>query len=99
MVRRPLESLLTPSTALLIADLDPTDEAIFAYLLACAITCIYDGGTMALSARWSRDPQTVASLRRRSSQEAGQIILDTSSRPGELCVVIGCSFSMVWKLF
>ena len=62
---------MTPAESLSIADLDPTDEAIFAYLLACALACIYDGGTMALSARWQRGPQTVASLRRRASQEAG----------------------------
>ena len=74
MVRRPLEPLLTPTEALTQADLDPTDEAIFAYLLACALACIYDGGTMALSARWQRDPQTVASLRRRASQDAGETL-------------------------
>ena len=62
---------MTPAESLSIADLDPTDEAVFAYLLSCALACIYDGGTMALSARWRRDPQTVASLRRRASQEAG----------------------------
>jgi len=82
MVRRPLEPELSPAEALSIADLDPTDEAVFAYLLACALACIYDGGTMALSARWGRDPQTVAILRRRASQEAGKIILDTSLRLG-----------------
>ncbi len=65
---------MTPAESLSIADLDPTDEAIFAYLLACALACIYDGGTMALSARWGRDPQTVASLRRRASQEAGETL-------------------------
>ncbi len=65
---------MTPAESLSIADLDPTDEAIFAYLLACALACIYDGGTMALSARWQRGPQTVASLRRRASQEAGAML-------------------------
>ena len=74
MVRRPLESLLTPAESLAQADLDPSDEAVFAYLSACALACIYDGGTMALSARWGRDPQTVASLRRRASQEAGETL-------------------------
>lgn len=73
MVRRPLESLLTPAESLSIADADPSDEAIFAYLSACALACIYDGGTMALARRWSRDPQTVASLRR-ASQEAGETL-------------------------
>ena len=62
---------MTHSAALTQADLDPTDEAVFAYLSTCALACIYDGGTMALAARWRRDPQTVASLRRRASQEAG----------------------------
>jgi len=62
---------LTPSESLAQADLDPSDEAVFAYLLTCALACIYDGGTMALAARWRRDPQTVASLRRRASQKAG----------------------------
>ena len=65
---------MTPAESLSIADLDPTDEAVFAYLLTCALACIYDGGTMALSARWGRDPQTVASLRRRASQEAGETL-------------------------
>lgn len=65
---------MTPSAALTQADLDPTDEAVFAYLSACALACIYDGGTMALARRWSRDPQTVASLRRRASQEAGAML-------------------------
>ena len=65
---------MTPSESLAQADLDPTDEAVFAYLLTCALACIYDGGTMALSARWGRDPQTVASLRRRASQEAGAML-------------------------
>ncbi len=65
---------MTPAESLSIADLDPTDEAVFAYLSACALACIYDGGTMALSARWQRGPQTVASLRRRASQEAGAML-------------------------
>ena len=74
MVRRPLESELTPTESLTQADLDPTDATVFAYLLSCALACIYDGGTMALSARWRCDPQTVASLRRRASQEAGAML-------------------------
>ena len=74
MVRRPLEPVLTPAATLTQADADPTDETIFAYLSACALACIYDGGTMALSARWQRGPQTVASLRRRASQEAGAML-------------------------
>ena len=65
---------MTPTESLTQADLDPTDEAIFAYLSACALACIYDGGTMALARRWSKDPQTVASLRRRASQEAGETL-------------------------
>ena len=65
---------MTPSEALSIADADPTDDAVFAYLLTCALACIYDGGTMALARRWQRDPQTVASLRRRASQEAGETL-------------------------
>jgi hypothetical protein len=65
---------LTPTESLTQADLDPTDAAIFAYLSACALACIYDGGTMALAARWRRDPQTVASLKRRASQEAGETL-------------------------
>ncbi len=65
---------MTHSAALTQADLDPTDEAVFAYLSACALACICDGGTMALSRRWSKDPQTVASLRRRASQEAGETL-------------------------
>jgi hypothetical protein len=65
---------VTPSEALSIADADPTDDAVFAYLLTCALACIYDGGTMALARRWQRDPQTVASLRRRASQEAGETL-------------------------
>ena len=65
---------MTPAESLAVADINPTDEAVFAYLLACALACIYDGGTMALSARWRCDPQTVASLRRRASQEAGETL-------------------------
>ena len=65
---------MTPAESLSIADADPSDAAISAYLLTCALACIYDGGTMALSARWGRDPQTVASLRRRASQEAGVML-------------------------
>ena len=65
---------MTPAQALSIADADPSDAAISAYLLTCALACIYDGGTMALSARWGRDPQTVAILRRRASQEAGETL-------------------------
>jgi hypothetical protein len=65
---------VTPAESRSIADLDPTDEAVFAYLLTCALACIYDGGTMALARRWRRDPQTVASLRRRASQEAGETL-------------------------
>lgn len=65
---------MTPTESLAQADLDPTDEAVFAYLHTCALACIYDGGTMALAARWQRDPQTVATLRRRASQEAGETL-------------------------
>ena len=72
MVRRPLEPLLTPTEALTQADLDPSDEAVFAYLSACALACIYDGGTVALAARWRRDPQIVAALRRAAGIQAGQ---------------------------
>lgn len=63
---------MTPAEALLAADANPTPDTARAYLLACARACIYDGGTMTLAARWRLDPQTVASLRRSASQEAGQ---------------------------
>lgn len=63
---------MTPAEALLAADANPTPDTAHAYLFACALACIYDGGTMTLAARWHLDPQTVASLRRSASQEAGQ---------------------------
>jgi len=66
---------VTPAESLAVADINPTDEAVFAYLSACALACIYDGGTMALSRRWSRDPQTVASLRRAAGVQAGQTLI------------------------
>lgn len=65
---------MTPAEALLAADANPTADTARAYLLACALACIYDGGTMALARRWQRDPQTVAILRRRASQEAGETL-------------------------
>ena len=63
---------MTPAEALALADADPSPDTARAYLLACALACIYDGGTMTLAARWHLDPQTVADLRRSASQEAGQ---------------------------
>ena len=63
---------MTPAEALLAADADPSPDTARVYLLACALACIYDGGTMTLAVRWRLDPQTVASLRRAASQEAGQ---------------------------
>lgn len=65
---------MTPAEALLAADADPSPDTARVYLLACALACIYDGGTMALARRWQRDPQTVAILRRRASQEAGETL-------------------------
>ena len=72
MVRRPLEPVLTPAESLAQADADPTDANLSAYFLACALAFIYDGGTVALSTRWRRDPQTVAALRRAAGIQAGQ---------------------------
>ena len=72
---------MTPAESLAQADADPTDEAISAYLLACALACIYDGGTMALSRRWSRDPQTVATLRRAAGVQAGQTLIARRTPP------------------
>ena len=72
---------MTPAESLTIADADPTDAAISTYLLTCALACIYDGGTMALSRRWSRDPQTVASLRRAAGVQAGQALIARRKQP------------------
>lgn len=72
---------MTPDAAPTQADLDPTDDAISAYLLACALACVYDGGTMALARRWSRDPQTVTTLRRRTGVQAGQTLTAKRTPP------------------
>jgi hypothetical protein len=72
---------LTSAEALTQADLDPTDANLSAYFLACALAFIYDGGTMALSHRWSRDPQTVASLRRAAGVQAGQTLIARRTPP------------------
>lgn len=72
---------MTPAESLAQADLDPTDEAVFAYLSACALACIYDGGTMTLAARWQRGPQAVATLRRQAGVQAGQTLTARRTPP------------------
>lgn len=66
---------MTPAESLTQADLDPTDEAVFAYLDACAAAHVYDGGALALSRRWSRSADDVIRLRREAHQTAGRALV------------------------
>jgi len=75
---------LTPSEALAealaVADLDPSDANLSAYLDACAAAHVYDGGALALSRRWSRSADDVIRLRREAHQAAGRSLVTPLSR-------------------
>ena len=71
---------MTPTDALAIADLDPTDANLSSYLNACAAAHLYDGGTLTLSRRWSRSADDVIRLRREAHQSAGRALVTPLSR-------------------